>query len=127
MPIYFFFFLIVMLSSIGLPLLNGFVGEFLMFNGVFSSAATKYSTLFTVTAAISIILSAVYMLNMIQRVFYGPTNAITAGAKDVRMNEKIILALIVLLIVISGVYPKPFFDLTRDTVESILTKMNYKL
>ena len=48
-------------------------------------------------------------------------------AKDIHLNEKIILAVIVILIVVIGVYPKPVFELTKDTVEAILAKMNYKL
>ena len=64
---------------------------------------------------------------MIQKVFYGNTNALTSAGVDIRMNEKIILAVIVVLIIVMGVYPKPVFDLTKDTVEAILTKMNYKL
>jgi len=82
---------------------------------------------FTVVAALSIILSAVYTLNMIQRVFFGNTNALTEKAKDIKLNEKIVLAAIVLLIVIVGVYPKPMLELTKETVDMIITKMNYKL
>ncbi len=78
-------------------------------------------------AALSIILSAVYTLNMIQRVFFGNTNTLTAKATDIRLNEKLVLAVIVLLIVVLGVYPKPVLDLTKETAEFILTKMNYKL
>jgi len=98
----------------------------LMFSGVFSSAATKYNVVFTATAAISIILSAVYTLNMIQKVFYGNTNALTEKAKDINLNEKIILSVIVIAIIIIGVFPKPMLDITKESVEAILTKMNLK-
>jgi NADH-quinone oxidoreductase subunit M len=118
---------IVALANIALPLTNAFIGEFLMFNGVYSSTVTKYNVVFTVSAAITIILSAVYMLNMIQKVFYGNTNSLTVNAKDINWNEKVILAVIVVFIIVMGVFPKPVFDLTKDTVETILTKMNYKL
>jgi len=117
---------IVSLANIALPLTNAFVGEFLMFSGIYTSAATKYNVVFTVTAGISIILSAVYMLNMIQKVFFGNTNALTEKAKDIRWNEKIILAAIVIMIVVVGVYPQPMFELTKTTVENILAKMSYK-
>jgi NADH-quinone oxidoreductase subunit M len=117
---------VVALANIALPLTNAFIGEFLMFSGVFSSAATKYNVVFTVTAGISIILSAVYTLNMIQKVFYGNTNPLTAKAKDIYLNEKMILILIVVAILIVGVYPKPVIDLTKESVEAILTKMNIK-
>jgi NADH-quinone oxidoreductase subunit M len=118
---------VVALANVALPLTNAFIGEFLMFSGVYSSAATKYNVVFTVTAGISIILSAVYTLNMIQKVFYGNTNALTAQAKDIHPNEKIILAVIVMVIIVVGVYPGPMLNLTKDTVDAILTKMNFKL
>ncbi len=118
---------IVVLANIALPLTNAFVGELLMFTGVYTSVATVYSVAFTVCAALSIILSAVYMLAMVQKVFYGPTNQLTAKATDIRFNEQFVLAVIILLIVVMGIYPKPVFDMTRLTVDTILTKMNFKL
>jgi NADH-quinone oxidoreductase subunit M len=63
---------------------------------------------------------------MIQKVFYGNTNRLTEKARDIRPNEKFVLAVIVLIIVVIGVYPKPVLGLTKDTVETIITKMNYK-
>ena len=110
-----------------LELTNAFIGEFLLFSGVFSSKATQYNVVFTVVAGISIILSAVYTLNMIQRVFFGNTNTLTEKAKDIKLNEKVVLAAIVVLIVVIGVYPKPMLSLTKETVDMIITKMNYKL
>ena len=118
---------IVALANVALPLTNAFVGEFLLFSGVFTSTATQYSVVFTVVAGLSIILSAIYTLNMIQRVFFGNTNTLTDRVVDIRLNEKIVLAAIVLLIVFVGVYPKPVLDLTKETADFILTKMNYKL
>ena len=117
---------IVALANVALPLTNAFVGEFLLFSGVFSSTATQYNVVFTVVAGLSIILSAVYTLNMIQRVFFGETNALTATAKDMRPNEKFILAVLVVVIVVVGVYPKPVLNLTKETVDVILTKITYK-
>jgi len=118
---------IVALANVALPLTNAFIGEFLLFSGVFSSTATSYNVVFTAVAGLSIILSAVYTLNMIQRVFFGNTNALTEKGKDIRLNEKLVLAAIVVLILIVGIYPKPVLDLTKETVETIITKMNYKL
>ena len=117
---------IITLANIALPLTNGFIGEFLMFTGIYSSRATTYNVVFTATAAITVILSAVYMLNMVQRVFYGPTNALTANATDLRPGEKMILAFIVILILIVGVYPEPLFRLTQDAVDTLLSKMYVK-
>jgi NADH-quinone oxidoreductase subunit M len=118
---------IVALANVALPLTNAFIGEFLLFSGVFTSTATQYSVVFTVIAGLSIILSAVYTFNMIQRVFFGNTNTLTAKATDIKLNEKVVLAVIVVLIVFVGVYPKPVLDLTKETADFILAKMNYKL
>lgn len=117
---------IVALANVALPLTNAFIGEFLLFSGVYVSKATQYNVVFTVVAAITIILSAIYTLNMIQRVFFGNTNALTEKAKDIRLNEKVVLAVIVVLIVVIGVYPKPMLNLTKETVDLIITKMTYK-
>ena len=119
-------FVIIVLANIALPLTNGFVGEFLMFSGVYSSKATTYNVVFTVVAAITIILSAVYMLNMVQRVFYGSTNLVTEKGVDIRLNEKMVLGLIVVIIVVVGVYPEPLFRLTQGAVDSLLSKMFVK-
>jgi NADH-quinone oxidoreductase subunit M len=118
---------VVALANIALPLTNAFIGEFLLYSGVFTSTATQYNVVFTVVAALAIILGAVYTLNMIKRVFYGEVNGVTAGVTDIKMNEKLALSVIVLLIVIIGVYPKPILELTKETADFILTKMNYKL
>jgi NADH-quinone oxidoreductase subunit M len=118
---------VVALANVALPLTNAFVGEFLLFSGVFTSTATQYGVVFTVVAALTIILGAVYTLNMIQRVFYGNTNSLTEKGVDIKMNEKVVLAAIVVLIVVIGVYPKPVLAMTRETAEFLLGKMNYKL
>ncbi len=118
------FMVIITLANIALPLTNAFVGEFLMFSGIYSSKATTYNVVFTITAAMTIILSAVYMLNMIQRVFYGNTNTLTEKAVDIPLNEKFIFGIIVLLILIVGTYPEPLFRLTQDSVDALLSKMS---
>ncbi|HEV2353122.1 MAG TPA: NADH-quinone oxidoreductase subunit M, partial [Puia sp.] len=118
---------VVALANIALPLTNGFIGEFLLFTGVFTSTATQYNVLFTVVAAVTVILAAVYTLNMIKNVFFGDVNALTSRVTDIRVNEKLALAVIVVLIVFIGIYPKPVLDLTKETAEFILAKMNYKL
>lgn len=113
---------IVALANIGLPLTNGFIGEFLMFNGIFASTVTKYYIVFTVLAASTIILAAVYMLNMIRKVFYGETNSLTMAGYSLRPNEKMALAIIVALVFVIGVYPKIFLNITQETSEFILQK-----
>ena len=117
---------IVALANVSLPLTNAFVGEFLMFTGIFTSTASKYHMIFTAVAGISIILSAIYTLNMIQRVFYGNTNTVTSETRDIRFNESLALVIIIGLILSFGVYPKPMLELTQSVTDSILTKMAFK-
>ena len=114
---------IVALANVALPLTNAFIGEFLMFTGVFTSNVSKFNYIYTAVSGVSIILSAVYTLNMIQKVFFGNTNALTATALDIKLNEKLVLSFIVVIILIVGVYPQPLLDLTQGTVDSILNQM----
>ncbi len=108
--------LVVMaLANIALPLTNAFVGEFLMFNGLF-----QYNVWFAAIAGISIILAAVYTLNMIQKIFYGNTVSITANAHDAKKNVQWILIVLVVVVLVLGVYPQPLINLTKDTVNTIL-------
>jgi NADH-quinone oxidoreductase subunit M len=116
---------VIALANIGLPLTNGFIGEFLMFNGIFASTVTQYYIVFTVLAGITIILAAVYMLTMIRRVFYGETNALTAPGYALRFNERMALVIIVVLVFVIGVYPKLFLNITRETSEYILQKASF--
>jgi NADH-quinone oxidoreductase subunit M len=115
-------FVIVAFANIALPLTNGFIGEFLMFNGIFSTAVTKYSLVFTILAGLGIILSAVYTLNMIRKVFYGNTGTLTGSAYDISFGEKAILIVIVAVIFTIGLYPKPLIELTNTIVDAIINK-----
>ena len=117
---------VVALANISLPLTNGFVGEFLMFNGVLSSGATQYNVWFTATAGVTIILSAVYTLYMIQKIFYGNTSVLTVSATDISLNVKVALVVIVLLILAGGIFPKPMLAITNELSNAILNRMNVK-
>jgi NADH-quinone oxidoreductase subunit M len=117
---------VVALANVALPLTNAFVGEFLLFSGIFTSTVSNHGYLLTAIAGLSIILSAVYTLNMIQRVFFGNTNTLTATTKEIRFNEKLVLGIVVVVILVIGVYPKPFLELTEGTVDTILSKMIIK-
>ncbi len=120
---------IIALANIALPLTNSFVGEFMMFAGIWTSGVTKYNMVFTALAGIGIILAAVYTLTMIQKIFYGNTNNLTANARDVNNNERFALGVIVLLIVILGVYPQPLLNLSNNFVDGLLSeiKVSYQL
>ena len=113
---------IVALANIALPLTNAFAGEFLMFNGILGATLTRYSVCFTVLAGISIIFAAVYTLNMIRKVFYGNTNALTGAAKDIQWSERIALGIIVTLIFWMGVYPQSLLNVTNEISDTILKK-----
>lgn len=134
-------FVIVALANIALPLTNAFVGEFMMFNGVFSStaygdgytffgvlrvSAKAIALIYTVLAGIGIILAAVYTLNMIRKVFYGETNTLTASTVDVSMNVKVAMGVIVILIFIFGVYPQTMLNLTEGITQAIMDKITIK-
>jgi NADH-quinone oxidoreductase subunit M len=108
---------VIALANIALPLTNAFVGEFMMFNGLF-----KFNVWYAAVAGISIILAAVYTLNMVQKVFYGETNAVTAMVKEITWEQKIILSVIVVAIFMMGVFPQPMFNLTKDAVTLIIGK-----
>jgi NADH-quinone oxidoreductase subunit M len=116
------FFVVIALANIALPLTNAFVGEFLMFNGIFSSAVTQYNVWFTVMAGICIILAAVYTLNMVKKVLYGEANQITVAGKDIKLVEKLALGIIVILIFWVGMYPQPMLNVTNEITEAILKK-----
>jgi NADH-quinone oxidoreductase subunit M len=113
-------FVIIALANIALPLTNAFVGEFLMFTGIFGSEFTKYGLIFTVFAGLCIILAAIYTLNAIRKIFYGDTVALTTTVHDIKLNEKLALSIIVALIFWMGVYPQPVLDVTNDISDSIL-------
>ncbi len=99
-------FVVIALANIALPLTNAFVGEFLMFSGLF-----EFNVWMAAVAGISIILAAVYTLNMVQKIFYGNTVAQTENAIDISWNVKLVLTVIVLLILVLGVYPMPLLNL----------------
>jgi NADH-quinone oxidoreductase subunit M len=123
-PVMSTFFVVIVLANIALPLTNAFVGEFMMFTGIFASPVSEYEMITVPAAGITIILGAIYMLKMVQSVIYENTNAITEAGTDIGYNEKLVLGIIVIIIVAVGVYPKPFLDLTEDTTNLILNKAN---
>ncbi len=101
---------LISLANIALPLTNGFVGEFMMFNAVFN-ATTSYRMIFAVLAGLGVILAAVYTLTMIRKVAYGEVNAATEKFTDLTTNEFLVLGILMLLILALGFYPKLITDL----------------
>ena len=118
MPIFTGIFLVVTLGSIGLPGLNGFVGEFLILAGSWGGHPVA-----VVFAGLGVILSAVYMLWMVQRVFWGPVD-ITANyaLPDINLREIFVVAPLMVLIVWIGIHPNTFLGPMEASVRLLLTR-----
>ena len=113
--------LIITLSSMGLPGLNGFVGEFTILVGAFGSKALG-SPWFAGAATVGVILAAVYLLHMFEKVFLGPVrHAENLALKDLNLREIMTLLPLLVLIVWIGLYPQPFFNLINPAVEKLVT------
>ncbi|HYC58484.1 MAG TPA: NADH-quinone oxidoreductase subunit M [Thermoanaerobaculia bacterium] len=124
MPMYAALFLIAALSSMGLPALNGFIGEFTILLGVANS--TAYGTIaYAVIAAIGIVLGAAYLLWLYQRVFWGPLdNPENAKVSDVNRRELGMMLALVALMIWIGIYPKPLFDIMEKPVDYVVEKVD---
>lgn len=119
MPVFAVIFMIVTLSSIGLPGTNGFVGEFLVLIGAFESKLRWW----TVIASSGVILSAVYMLWMFQRVMFGELdNPKNQELKDLNAREIIIMVPLIALIFIMGVYPNPFIEKMTPALQKVIAQ-----
>jgi len=126
MPIYATIFVITSMSSVGLPFLNGFVGEFLIMVGMWKStilpigATANWNYIATMLAGIGVIFAAVYLLWMIQRVFFGKvTNEKNRSLADLSWREIGLIAPLMFLMVYMGVYPRPFLDRSKESVKAI--------
>jgi NADH-quinone oxidoreductase subunit M len=113
--------LLITLSSAGLPGMNGFVGEFTILAGAFDPSSALPSRLFAILAALGVILAAVYLLVMFEKVFLGPvTHKENLHLPEITWREVAVLAPILLVIFWIGLYPKFFFDLMNPTVEHLV-------
>jgi NADH-quinone oxidoreductase subunit M len=114
-PVFAAAFMIVMLSSIGVPGLNGFVGEFLVLIGSFATARW-----WVVVAAVGVILAALYLLWAYQRVFHGEPDDDNKSFRELRWKEGMLLLPFIAIIVFAGVYPKPMLDRIEPSVDKLL-------
>lgn len=114
-PVLTIYLVIIALANIGLPLTNAFVGEFMMFGGLFQK-----NPWYAFAAGIAIILAAAYTLKMIQKVFYGEEVPAIATIKDIGFAEKSALFGLTVLIFLFGVMPQPIIDFTKDALKNIL-------
>jgi NADH-quinone oxidoreductase subunit M len=122
MPVFSAFFLVCMLSSVGLPGLNGFVGEILCLFGVF-----KANKILAILGVTTVILAAAYLLWMFQRVMQGPiTNDRVRSFKDLNLREIIYLAPIVIMMFWMGIYPQTFLRKMDVSVSNLVNQVNRK-
>jgi len=120
MPLYATVFLVITMSSIGLPALNGFIGEFTILVGAFNR-----TWWWALLAALGIVLGAAYMLWMYQRVFFGPlTHEENRNLKDLDTRELAYLLPLVVLCFWIGLYPRPFFRVLERPVDYIVAKVD---
>ena len=125
MPLYGSLTLIVVLSSMGLPGLNGFVGEFTILLGAFGSQALG-SYYYSIIAALGVILAAIYMLWMFQKMFLGAvSNEKNALMQDLNWREIVVLVPLLILIFWIGLYPSPFFNLMSASVEQLTAALDF--
>jgi NADH-quinone oxidoreductase subunit M len=119
MPLYSVVSVIVVLSSAGLPGLNGFIGEYLILLGAF-----QVNPLYAIIAAVAVILAAVYLLWLTQRVLFGPlTNSKNEGLADLSWRELAVFAPLLLAMVWVGVYPQTFLRKSEASVNTFLERM----
>jgi NADH-quinone oxidoreductase subunit M len=111
-------FLIILLGSVALPLTNGFIGEFLLINGLY-----QYSAMFAAFAGLSVILGAVYMLRSYQSVMLGERKDNHSAFGPLAGTDKAVLMIICVAIIAFGVYPKPLNDLAEEGVKVLLSNM----
>jgi len=115
-------FLVVTLSSIGLPGTNGFVGEFLILSGTWLSRLGG-SAVLSGLAAVGVILGAVYMLSLVERVFFGPIrHEENRALGDLSVREGFVLAPMIILILVMGLMPQPFLSAAKPSVDRLVQR-----
>jgi NADH-quinone oxidoreductase subunit M len=138
MPVFGALFLICVLGSAGLPGLSGFIGEFLTIFGTFITGETHfpegwpdfipYPKLLAAAAATGVILGAVYLLYMFQKVMFGPlNNERNKDLPDVSWREIAVFLPVVILIFAMGLFPRPFLRVTEKSVENFIRDYKSKL
>jgi NADH-quinone oxidoreductase subunit M len=120
-PVFAGVFMLVMLSSIGVPGLNGFVGEYLILIGTFLTARW-----WAVVAAAGVILAALYLLWAYQRVFHGEPDDANRSFPEIRAKEAAVLLPFIVIIVFTGVYPKPMLDRIEPSVKALIAHVSDK-
>lgn len=110
-------FMIILLGSVALPLTNGFIGEFMLLTGLF-----VYSPWVAAFAGMTVIFGAVYMLRAYQVIMLGEKTDASASFKPLTFNEKTLLVIICVIVILFGIYPKPLLDIAEPSLQAILLK-----
>jgi len=105
------------LANIALPLTNSFVGEFLMFTGLF-----QFNPWMAACAGVSVVLAAIYTLNMVQKVAYGAISEKINTMQAPNKGAQAVLIILLIIVLATGVYPQPLFSLTADTLQELFVK-----
>jgi len=105
------------LANIAIPLTNAFVGEFLMFNSLF-----QYNIWVGAAAGVSIILAAIYTLNMVQKVAYGEVSTQINQMQTINKPAQMVLIVLLIIVFVTGIFPQPLFNLTADSLQQIIVK-----
>lgn len=111
-------YLIILLGSIALPLTNGFVGEFLLLNGVY-----QYDAWMATFAGLTVVLGAVYMLRSYQKIMLGEPHARSIEFTGLHLTEKIVLVVVAFAIIVGGLYPKPILQTAGPALEDLLAQV----
>jgi NADH-quinone oxidoreductase subunit M len=136
MPVFGAMFLIVTLGSVGLPGLSGFVGEFLSLLGAWDAGRAvgvnveyiHYPHVFTIVATTGVILGAVYLTYMFQKLMFGPlTNPKNQNLRDLSAREIVVFVPIVLGVFVLGMYPRPFLNAMEPAVDRMIARYTEKL
>lgn len=114
-PVLAIVFLVIVMGAVGLPLTNGFIGEFLLLIGIY-----EYGLWYAVFGGLTLIFGAVYMLRMYQKIMLGEHTERTADFKDIRGSEWTVLAVVVIAVIGIGIYPKPLLELSEAAVTNLI-------
>jgi len=104
-------------ANIALPLTNAFVGEFLMLNSLF-----QFNPWIAAAAGVSVVLAAIYTLNMVQKCAYGEVSEKISKMQAPNLPAQFVLIVLLIVVIVSGVYPAPLFNLTADTLQQLFIK-----
>jgi NADH-quinone oxidoreductase subunit M len=111
---------IALFSSLGLPGLNGFIGEFLIFKGAFPLASAV-----TAVSVIGLLITAIFILTLLQRVFNGPLNTKWSTLPDLTFNERLLIAPAIALMFILGIYPQLLLGFINSTAMEMVKNLKF--